>query len=307
MNDSKRYVESDGQSRALLGGWMVVKNTLLIVFAALFGGCLTQRPIPNGFAMFYQDNIQSMRPEIRQRLLPPSGQPQIDVVPLPKVQDEAMRFIEQGFIEIGIASFSGPAGTRAQAIEQAEKVGAEFVIVGSEYSRTAQGVLPSLSVQPGQTYTTQEHGTVTANTFPGGNFGYGSYSGTATTTTLPTFQTQYTPYQIPIYSQIALFWGRSKPGIFGAQFAPIPGDVRAKLERNTGAFVAAIVEGSPAFKANVIRGDIIIQFGNIPVATVQDLLDALPSYAGQKVAVTIVRDTKTLILEVQLNAVPTAP
>jgi len=73
-------------------------------------------------------------------------------------------------------------------------------------------------MQPGQTYTTQEHGSMTANTYPGGNtaFGYGSYSGSATTTTPPTFQTQYTPLQIPLYNQVASFWRRAKPAIFGA-------------------------------------------------------------------------------------------
>lgn len=263
--------------------------------------------LPNGFTRFYQDDTQNMRPEIRQRLLPPSGPPQIENVALAQVQDEAMRFVERGYMRIGVASFSGPAGTREQAIEQAEKVGAEFVIIGGEYSRTAQVTLSSLSVQPGQTYTTQEHGSMTGSTFQGGNtgFGYGSYSGSATTTTPPTFQTQYTPLQIPIYSQVALFWRRAKPGIFGAQFAPIPEDVRAKLERNTGALVAAIVEGSPAFKANVIRGDVIIQFANTPVDTVQNLLDVIPSYAGQKVSLTIIRGAKTLTLEVQLNEAPT--
>jgi hypothetical protein len=257
--------------------------------------------------MYYQDDIQNMRPEMRQRLLPPSGPPHIENIPLAEVEGEAMRFVERGYIRIGVASFSGPAGTREQAIEQAMKVGAEFVIIGGEYSRTAQVTLSSLSVQPGQTYTTQEHGSMTANTFQGGKtgFGYGSYSGSATTTTAPTFQTQYTPLQIPIYSQVALFWRRAKPAIFGASFLPIPENVRAKLERNTGVFVAAIGEDSPAFKANILRGDVIIQFANKPVDTVQELSDAIVSHAGQTVQIKLIRGTETKVLEVQLNEVPT--
>ena len=120
------------------------------MFTGVLGGCVMQPlQLPNGFARFYQDDTQKMRPEIRQRLLPPSGPPQIENVALAQVQDEAMRFVERGYMRIGIASFSGPAGTREQAIEQAEKVGAEFVIIGGEYSRTAQVTLSSLSVQPG--------------------------------------------------------------------------------------------------------------------------------------------------------------
>jgi len=265
--------------------------------------------MPNGFATFYQDKTQNMRPEIRQRLLPLSGPPQIETVPLAQIRDEERRFAERGLIQIGVASFSGPPATREQAIEQAQKVGAEYVILGGEYSHAAQGVTPSLSVQPGQTYTTQECGTVTVNTFQGGStaFGSGSYSGSATTTTLPTFQTQYTTYSIPIYSQIGSFWRRAKPAIFGASGAPIPDELRIKLQRNTGVFVSAIVEGGPAFKANVIHGDIIIQFAGRPVNTVQDLLDMVPAYAGQKISLTIIRETKPMTLEVQLNEAPIMP
>ena len=46
---------------------------------------------------------------------------------------------------------------------------------------------------------------------------------------------------------------------------------------------------------------------NKPVDTVQELMDALLSYAGQKVSLTIIRDTKTLTLEVQLNEAPETP
>jgi hypothetical protein len=309
MNDSEIYRQSELQTRALRRGWMIMKDLIFFVFAAALTGCQTQAPTPNGFAMFYQDEAQNLRPEVRARLLPPSGPPQIENVPLAQIQDETKRFLERGFVRIGVASFSGPAGTRKQVIEQAVKVGAEIVIIGSEFSHAMQGVRPSLSLQPGQTYTTQERGTMTANTLQGGNnaFAYGSYAGSATTTTSPTVQTQYTPYQIPIFSQVASFWRRAKPGIFGASFAPIPEEMRAKLERNTGVSVVAIVEGSPAFKANIIRGDVIIKVANKPVDTVQELMDALLSYAGQKVSLTIIRDTKTLTLEVQLNEAPETP
>lgn len=246
-----------------------------------------------------------MRPDMQQRLLPPSGPPQIETVALAQYQDATVRYMERGFARIGIASFSGPPGTREQAIEQAQKVGAEFVLIGSEYSRSAQVSIPSLSVQPGQTFTTQEHGNITGNTFQGGTtaYNYGTYSGSATTTTFPTFQTQYTPVDVPIYSQVATFWRRAKPPIFGAQFAPLPEDIRAKLERNTGVLVAAIIEGSPAFRANIIRGDVITQFGDTPIDTVQNLLDATRANAGQRIPVTIIRGTRTLTIEVQLNSV----
>ena len=65
--------------------------------------------------------------------------------------------------------------------------------------------------------------------------------------------------------------------------------------------IMAIVEGSPAFKANVIRGDVIIQINDKPIETVPGFLDSLLHYAGEKVSLTIIRDAKTLRIDVQLN------
>jgi hypothetical protein len=92
------------------------KNLLLLVFAGLLGGCVTQPlQLPNGFARFYQDDTQNMRPEMRQRLLPPSGPPQIENVALAQLKDETARFIERGLIRIGVASYTGPVATRENA------------------------------------------------------------------------------------------------------------------------------------------------------------------------------------------------
>ena len=199
--------------------------------------------------------------------------------------------MERGFAVIGSASFAGPLAGQNQLVEQARKVGAEVVLYGSDFSHTEEGVLPWLSYQPGQTFTTQEQGTIA---------GY-PYWGSSTTTTPGTYQTQLIPYQRQVFIQGATFWRRLKPGIFGAMFAPLTDELRARLQRNSGVLVAAIVEGSPAFRANVLRGDVIIQIADRPASTVQDLMDALPSLAGQKVQVKILREGQPLSLEVQLN------
>ena len=84
-------------------------------------------------------------------------------------------------------------------------------------------------------------------------------------------------------------------------FAPLTDELRAKLQRNGGVLVAAVVEGSPAFRADVLRGDVIIQIADRPASTVQELMGALPSLAGQKVRVKILREGQPLSLEVQLD------
>ena len=123
------------------------------------------------------------------------------------------------------------------------------------------------------------------------------------TTTPGTVHTDYVPYETRVYEYSAYFWRRMKPDIFGATFKPIPDDLRTKLQRNTGAYIDVVVQDSPAFKANVMQADVLIQVAEEPVATVTEALTALRSHAGKKVQVKVIRDTQTIPFEVQLNPV----
>jgi membrane-associated protease RseP (regulator of RpoE activity) len=162
--------------------------------------------------------------------------------------------------------------------------------------------MPLSSYQPGQTYTTQTYGTETANAYGSGGYAYGSgtYSGYSTTTTPGTFSTQYVPYSRQVFDQGAVFWRRMKPGILGAAVAPIPEAMRSTLQRNTGVLVNIVVLDSPAFRANILEGDVIIQIANKPVETIQQFSDLLPLYAGQKIPVKVIRGNQTLDIDVQL-------
>lgn len=266
-----------------------MKTVLLVLLAGLLGGCAT-----NPFAQFYQDGTQKMPLTMQQGLLPPSKEPQIGIVTTATVQDECRHLVERGYALIGSAGFAGPLAPRDQLIDQAKKVGAEVVLYGSDFSHTEEGIMPWLSYQPGQTFTTQQYGTIG---------GY-AYSGTATTTTPGTYQTEFIPFQRQVFIQGATFWRRLKPGIFGAQFGPLPDEVRARLQRNSGVAVFAVVEGSPAFRANIMRGDVVVQISDREAATVQEGMASLDALAGQNVPVKIIRDGHTLTMDVQLNSAP---
>ncbi|HWD20817.1 MAG TPA: PDZ domain-containing protein [Verrucomicrobiae bacterium] len=277
-----------------------MKKCVLIALAIILNGCVAPSfKLPNGFARFYQ--AENLRPEMQRRLIPSVGPPEIEMVPLSQLSDTQRRYGERGYIRIGSASFSGPPASREDAIEQGTLVGAQFVLIGSTYARTAQGVLPSLSVQPGQTFTTQAHGNVTTGAFPGNSTSVGTYSGYSTTTTAPTLQTQYTPYEIPIHDQVATFWKLARPPILGVSVGALPDEVRSKLERNTGVYVTGVTEGSPAFLANILRGDVIVQIGKVPIESMDDFFEALHLMQGQQVIVRVLRGTESREIEVHLN------
>jgi S1-C subfamily serine protease len=66
--------------------------------------------------------------------------------------------------------------------------------------------------------------------------------------------------------------------------AKIPLTLRASLQRNTGAFVFAIEDDSPAFFANILPGDVVIGVDGEEILTPSGLSTA----ASQKASATIV-------------------
>jgi S1-C subfamily serine protease len=113
--------------------------------------------------------------------------------------------------------------------------------------------------------------------------------------------TEYVPYSREVYDQGAVFWRQVKPGIFGAKLAPLPETIRSKLQRNTGVLVDIVVIDSPAFRANILQGDVIIRISDKQVETLQQFGSLLPAFIGQKVPFTIIRGSQTLDIEVQLR------
>jgi serine protease Do len=77
------------------------------------------------------------------------------------------------------------------------------------------------------------------------------------------------------------------------------------LEAPRGALVASVLENSPAEKAGIKSGDIIVRFDGVEIKTVEDLLDRVASApVGKTVSVTVLRDKKPLELQVKIGNRP---
>ena len=69
-----------------------------------------------------------------------------------------------------------------------------------------------------------------------------------------------------------------------------------------GVLVDSVTPASPAYKAGVERGDIIIKFNNVRVKTFEELNSEKNKYKpGDKVTMTVSRDGKELTLELTLS------
>ena len=65
-----------------------------------------------------------------------------------------------------------------------------------------------------------------------------------------------------------------------------------------------VVKGSPAFSADIIRGDIIKKVNNIEIVDLKQYYQTMLSNANKKITMTLLRDGKEVTKEVKLNPAP---
>ncbi len=240
--------------------------------------------------------------------------------------EDGKRMLKEGYLAIGSAEFTWSGSpTDAQIIKKAREVGADVVVYKSKYDHTEKGVQQMLGVIPGTTYTTTSSGY--ANAYGTGNYttqaygsngtyaygtgsysgsAYGSYHETSTATTDPQFYTYSVPYTAHVYYYGMVFYRRTKPPILGAHNTVLDEETQKVLGRNTGALVTVVVNNSPAFLANLMPGDVIIQMGIYEVTSPDTLSAALAQLADSHTTVTLLRNGIENSVSIKLNPIPIA-
>jgi S1-C subfamily serine protease len=72
-----------------------------------------------------------------------------------------------------------------------------------------------------------------------------------------------------------------------------------RLRSETGVLVVSVEENSPAQRAGLVEGDVIIGFEDQPIAAIDDLHKVLTEErVGTKTGITIIRRTEKLVLEI---------
>jgi len=166
---------------------------------------------------------------------------------------------ERGFIPVGYSCFVGRAASAEEALEQGAAVGARLVVVSGKFAGRRTGYLP---LSTPSTATTYSSGAV--NAYGTGGYAYGNYSGTSTTTS---YQTSYIPYQVDQYDQTAVFYAPMKRTGLGARVEDPTAATKQAIGSNRGVFVLAVRQGSPAFAADLLTGDIIVAIDGRKVTT----------------------------------------
>lgn len=200
----------------------------------------------------------------------------------------------KGYLPIGQSSFQAGSNSvsESQIREQATKIGAHVVLIASRYSHSVSGAIPLTLPNTTTSYTS---GSATAY----GNGGMISAYGRSTTTTYGT-QTKLIPYSVDRSEFGARYFAKAQSRL-GIIFEPINNEIRKRIQSNAGVSVRLVVEGSSAFDADVLPGDIIITVGNDKVQTTDHFQKLLDMYEGQKPVFKIVRDNQLIEKQIEVR------
>lgn len=200
--------------------------------------------------------------------------------------DEMLR---RGYIMIGESSWNGPSrGAPEYALRaHAARIGAQVALISSRYTNTVSGAMP-LSFPTTSTTTTSVVGTV------GGT----PVSGTGVSTTTGS-QTVMYPYSADRSDFNTLYFVRVRARL-GIHVAPLDDATKQAIQSNSGLRVRIVVEGSPAFDADVLPGDILLAIQGTRVASVERFQELLRGRDGLPTELTLYRAgreiTKTVTL-----------
>jgi hypothetical protein len=273
----------------------IMKILVILLCTAAVTGCAV-----NGFAKYYAPapGVDSSKIPTNPVLEHPKGEIRV-FASTGDVESDGVAMVEHGYARIGVSSFYGPAQTqtRDMLLKQAKAVHADAVVLFTQYRDTLSGVRTLTFVGPPTTTTT----------VAAASNGFSAGAAAASVTTPGSVSTSQIPYSIDRNNVVATYWVKLDMSRIrlGAVSNPLPEDLRTKLQRNTGIVVYAVQEGSPAFRANVLRGDIILKINGedvIDVASFQK--DQLTKFAGQGVVLGVLRNEKPVDINVHLNSNP---
>lgn len=265
-------------------------RVMSIMLALSMTGCAS------GYSKFYKPTPNSTPESIASmRVAPPTQAP---IVERSSPQSDAAQvvdaYIKRGYVVIGTSFFnSGRSESESAAYKQAVRVGADLVLIfDPRYTGSTTTTVPITTPTSTTSYSS---GTATAYGRGGSVTAYGS----GTTTTYGS-QTSYVPVTTHRSDHGAVYFVKRRWG-FGATWRDLSNEERQELQSNKGVAVRVIVDGSPAYLADVLTGDILLSVNGLPIEGIPSASSLLAKHAGQKVVLSIYRRGQRIEKEVAMQ------
>lgn len=252
-------------------------------------GCAT------GYKDFYRAE-NGMSPDFIavRRISPPPTTPKLERALPENTQLILPAYAKRGYTMIGQSTFnSGKNESENSAIQQGRDVGADLVLILNP--KHTGSVTTSIPITTPTTSTAYTSGTATA-------YGAGApvtAYGNSTTTTYGT-TTNYIPITVNRTNYAAVYFVKLRTAL-GIFFRDLNDSERQELQTNKGVFVSVIVDGSPAFDADMLVGDIITTIDGKTATNTLTLTTLLRERVGQNVTIGLIRRGKQLEKSIQLG------
>jgi len=235
---------------------------------------------------------------------------------------ETVGIIENGFVSLGYSLFEQQEfNDKKQAIRFAKKIGASLVLIHSEYSRTEKlyddvGTAYSISSAPPVSNTnplnTQE--VALSYDFSSKKLTKDIDINTAVQSwDVPKENRNYyaipngngaivIPNNVTVNTYFASFWGKTNyPPALGVKIKDIGKEIKNKLNIKDGVSVWAVDKNSPASKANIYRGDILLSINNEPIKDALSMGTLIRNNVGKTIRLEVYRDKKSIFKDIKLN------
>ncbi len=189
-------------------------------------------------------------------------------------EDDNISMLENGYDMIGSSGFSALEASPDLALQHAKAIKADTVLIYKKYESAKTGSsklqLIKEAAKKGEEIDPND---------------------------LEEEPTQYYFY--------ASYWAKLPMPLFGVHIIKLKkqtDDSDASTVEEPGLKIIAVIKDSPAAKAGIVRGDALMQMGDVAINTKDDLFAAVRKYAGQTIPVAVDRKDGMAELKVTLNS-----
>jgi C-terminal processing protease CtpA/Prc len=232
---------------------------------------------------------------VASRVLKPEGEPKL--VTSNNMKNDSHSLLEDGYVLLGRAKFRDPKLDESQAIEQGKSVGAWVILVSHQYVNTVTESVPFNQWTPDQTTVTEENAQIQHDP----NKPPVTVQKQTVQTVQGQFQTTYVPVNMDYYEYSATFWAKAKPSPIGVLVEPLSDDQKKQLQTNKGVVVEVVIRGTPAYEADVLKGDILTSLADEQIQTPDQFFDIVARHRGETVNLILSRDGQAKTLSLTLS------
>lgn len=268
-------------------------RSIRVAFGAI--GTLLLAACASGYSSFYTPATYATPEAIASyRAAPPPATPLLERLAPGNPEVILAAYAKRGYVMIGHSTFtSGTNESEASAVKQGVTVGADLVLVlNPQYTGSVTTNIPLTTPT-----TTTSHTTGSATAYgPGGTV---NAYGNATTTTYGS-NTTYIPMTVHRSEYGAVYFIKQRFNL-GALVRDLNDVERQELQTNQGVVVLTTVDDTPAFRADILPGDVIIALDGTKVPNQENFVKMTEERRGKLVTVSLVRNAQQLEKSVQFN------